>query len=368
MLRIKDCWSGWIPTNRGKIEFDYIRTPSEHIPSPTKQTAKHISFQEVNVSYLSDSITYAKWFVKQSIDIEYTAKATVNFYRTSENIKGDIVLWYTDKGSVSSNFCIKPNGIICFDGFVSSFSISIPVPVSTIKNILYVVVKSMVHGDAHHHQKIDIALPIIEGKFCEVIIAENLLSYIKLVEKNIKQLKQCESMQRNEQLVIELEGYLAYFKSFVLLFPHDKVKDCASFAEQVIKSAKATIDKRKNKQIASDALKTALVTFIGLFISINILLVGLRGQNSQSDLGCFLVLTTSHSNEMVISLFIILVGFLSYIDCKFKSWVYYRYYHFFELMLYVRILTFRKLTYLGIFLKMLPFLFFLSAVLLVIWA
>lgn len=360
-------WSAWIPTNRGKIDFNLIRTSAKHLPKPTHQTADKIVFKTLDLSYLSDTIRDASYLIKQPLAREYQATADISFDLDSQQslIHGELLLSYDDKGTISSHFTIQSTGIVSFSELNSSFDASI-LPSQQIKNIIYVLVKSIVHGDAHHHQKIDIALPIMDGDFSAEVVSEGLLAYIKLVESNLKRLNSCESMQRNENLVLELEGYLAYFKSFTLLFPEAKTQQHLSFAEQVVKSAKATVDKRKIKQSFSDGFKTAVVTFLGIAISANILLVGLRGQGQVSDIGD-LLLGLPHSVEVSIILVLVLLGFFSYINCKFRSWLYYAYYDLFELTKHIKALPINQLKPLGLAVKFIPFLLLLLAVF-ILWA
>ncbi|WP_418185108.1 hypothetical protein ACNSOS_09570 [Aliarcobacter vitoriensis] len=234
-----------------------------------------------------------------------------------------------------------------------------------IKKLLYVLTKTIVHGDAHHHQKIDIALPIIEKTFDPKIVSESLLDYIKLAEKNTKNTKDCNSLFRNENIVYEIDGYLAYFKSFTLLFEDKEIKKDFEFATSVVSSLKSTVQKRKNKTDFYNGLYTAFFTFLGILISINILLNGFW-KIEQNDIVEFLS-DTNRINTFYISLVIILALFFSYTKCKLQSLMYYKYYEIFEILKFIKYSSLSDLLILGKIIKISPILLVFCSVLIILY-
>ncbi len=356
-------WYGWIPTNKGKISFEFINVPDflQNKNSKIDRKNDSIKIENIDVSYLSDSYIFRNFINKSEIkQTEQTATANLNFKKSENNIQGNIEICYKDFTDIKANFNIKSNGEIEFKEFEIEIVIENDILVE-IKKLLYVLVKTIVHGDAHHHQKIDIALPIIDKEFKAEVVSESLLDYIKLAEKNTKNTKNCNSLFRNENIVYEIDGYLAYFKSFTLLFENEKIKKDFEFATSVVSSLKSTVQKRRNKTDFYNGLYTAFFTFLGILISINILLNGFW-KIEQNDIVEFLS-DISRMNTFYISLVFVLVLFFSYTKCKLQSLIYYKYYEIFEVLKFIKHSSYSDLSILGKIIKFSPILlFFISLI------
>ena len=351
-------WYGWIPTNKGKISFEFINVPDflQNKNSKIDRKNDSIKIENIDVSYLSDSYIFRNFINKSKIkQTEQTATANLNFKKSENNIQGNIEICYKDFTDIKANFNIKSNGEIEFKEFEIEIVIENDILVE-IKKLLYVLVKTIVHGDAHHHQKIDIALPIIDKEFKAEVVSESLLDYIKLAEKNTKNTKNCNSLFRNENIVYEIDGYLAYFKSFTLLFENEKIKKDFEFATSVVSSLKSTVQKRRNKTDFYNGLYTAFFTFLGILISINILLNGFW-KIEQNDIVEFLS-DISRMNTFYISLVFVLVLFFSYTKCKLQSLIYYKYYEIFEVLKFIKHSSYSDLSILGKIIKFSPILLF----------
>lgn len=348
-------WYGWIPTNRGKISFEFINVPDflQNKNSNVDIKKDSIEINNIDVSYLSDSYIFRKFINKSKIKpTEQTATSNINFQKIENNIKGNIEICYDDFTKIKSNFNIKANGEIEFEELEIGTKVKDDISFE-IKKLLYVLTKTIVHGDAHHHQKIDIALPIIEKKFNPKIVSESLLDYIKLAEKNTKNTKDCNSLFRNENIVYEIEGYLAYFKSFTLIYEdNNDIKKDFEFATSVVSSLKSTVQKRKNKTDFYNGLYTAFFTFLGILISINILLNGFW-EIKQNDIVKILS-DTSRADAFYISLGITLSLFFFYTRCKLQSLIYYKYYEKFEIMKFIKYSDFSDLSLVGKGIKVFP--------------
>lgn len=354
-------WFGWIPTNRGKLNFSFIGLPNS-IPLKSKNTeildleSKKI-YTNLNLSYLSDSYGYRRFFkfTSRNLSTEYLATANVELEDKTTKIQGNIEIIYKDFCCLSTKFKCEQNGLVEFENIYYDID-SIEEELQEIKLIFYVLLKSIIHGDAHHHQKIDVALPVTDKKFKPSVISSSLLDYIKLVERNIKNTKACHSLFRNENLVFEIEGYLSYFRSFTLLFSDNTVKRDYEFAQSVLTSLRNTVNKRKNKAEYVNGIKTAVITFLGLFISINLLLNAFW-QNNGIDL--------SNQNRYYYlfgSAAAIAAMFWKYTECKIKSYVYYNNYNLFEILNLIKNANFRDLNWEGKFFKLVPGILMLFAV------
>lgn len=258
------------------------------------------------------------------------------FKKQVQRILGSVKLIYrlADKSlEIETKFEIRVNsGVIQFNGLKSNHQDLLSEEVvNQLRTTLYILVKTLVHDDAHHHQKIDIALPVVVGRFDAVQVSSGLLDYIKLAERNIKKSKNCESMLRVSSLLEELNGFKAYFQTFAILFNNPAVKNHVKLAENVIASAKAHHEKRMHKARYKEGLQTAVITFIGLLISTSLLAARLYDKTVVNQIG-------NHLNQFSqVDIFLTLVavniiGFYFYIRCKLNAFVYYKYYRLFEFL------------------------------------
>jgi len=284
-------WFGWIPTNRGKINFSFIS--HNNIQAISKNfkstiTKEQIIIQNLDISTISDSYKFKQYkkINKQKIYNEITSFANIKI-TDGDIFKGSIEI-YNEDIKVESDFIINSNGKIEFSGYISNKFDLLNGFEKEIQTVMYIIVKTIVHGDSHHHQKIDIALPITSNEFDIKLISESFVDYIKLVEKNIKNQKECHSNLRNEILVYEINGYISYLKTFLILFDTDKkLENNLKYAENILISLKSTVEKRKTKVTNNGSILTSLITFLGLFISINILMNGFWMQDKNDIINFF---------------------------------------------------------------------------------
>ncbi|WP_418185107.1 hypothetical protein ACNSOS_09565 [Aliarcobacter vitoriensis] len=77
-------WYGWIPTNRGKISFDFINVPAflQNENSEIDIEKDSINIKNIDVSYLSDSYIFRKFINKSKVkSTEQIATANLNFQK-----------------------------------------------------------------------------------------------------------------------------------------------------------------------------------------------------------------------------------------------------------------------------------------------
>lgn len=349
-------WFGWIPTNRGLLNFEFIGLPKElNSKNIIFESSKNkIKYSDLDISYLSDSYKFNSIsFLKTNP--EFPAVANIQFENKFASIEGSVEIIYKDYCKLISNFTCQLNGVVEFKGISHDID-SLGNYDTEIKSIIYVLVKTIIHGDAHHHQKIDVALPIMDNKFEPSVISESLLNYIKLVERNVKISKSCESVLRNENLVFEISGYLSYFNSFNLLFDNPKVKKDFKFSQSVFKSLKSTVAKRKNKAQFTSNFTTGAYTAFGIFITLNVLVNGLWGPtlpelfpSLTADLRLIL---------LVISFIIIVAGYFLHFNCKLHAYYYYHQYNLFEFSKFIRKGNWQHIGLIGIFLRSLSIIFY----------
>ncbi len=353
-------WFGWIPTNRGKINFSFISHNNIQAISKnfkSKITNQQITIQDLDISTISDSYKFQQYkkINKQNIYDEITSFANIKI-TDGDIFKGSIEIFNEDI-KIKSDFIINSNGKIEFSGYISNKFDLLNNFEKEIQTVMYIIVKTIVHGDSHHHQKIDIALPITSNEFDIEIISESFVDYIKLVEKNIKNQKECHSNLRNEILVYEINGYISYLKTFLILFDTDKkLENNLKYAENILISLKSTVEKRKTKWNYNNSIFTAIITFLGLFISINILMNGFWIQEKNDVINIF---QNNYSRFEIMgwSFISILFSFYFYIYCTLNSKLYYNFYDGFELVNFIKNASYKKLNWLGKTIKSVPLLF-----------
>jgi len=339
---------GWLPTNRGKINFEFIKIPDVILPS-------HIYERSISSDgfFIRSKADFFNDFENLSSISKYQRNAKeVSFELLIQRDLIGYVKFSWNDGSIYSEFIIQKNGVVCFSNLSINMN-SNDYDLNFIKRIVYTTVKIFVHGDAHHHQKIDITLPVIDNEFDENKISEGLLDYIKRIERNVKLNNECSKILKNEISYYESEGYLSYFSTFVILFPSRKVKKNYQLAQNVINSLKQIVNKRREKRNFGNSIITIILTFLGLFISINILLNGYDGDICIENL---------HKHRFLVLGWIavgVILFYLNIFYCTLYSYIFYSNYEMFEILEYLKHAKFRDLNWKGKLIKLIPLFLFI---------
>lgn len=348
---------GWIPTNKDRLEYSYISYPKEIRKNILEYSNKDAFFISLSIDSLVDDFYNLRDISRNNkIFINKYAEVTIN-----RNFIRYIKIFYNDIESYS-NFKIYRNGIVHFLDFKTNTEQNYS---NTIHQIMFNLTKLFVHGDIHHHQKIDISLPITYNKFNPMKIAISLLNAIKLMESTVKKNNNCESDLKNKNFIYEMDGYLAYLDTFSILFPSKNIIKQVNLAKNISTSLKSIIAKREEKKKEKNYFFTILFTFIGFFISTNILLNGFWFQKS-NDLAIYL---HSFSREIfsIYSFLILLISYFYYLQCKFRSYLYYHFYDFFEKLRVIKYAKKSDLNLKGNLLKSFPLLLFIVVMYLLLY-
>ena len=344
---------GWIPTNKGQIEYEFISISSFENKSILSFDSSGLSKSlNIKLNFMDDAYIFRNISLKNNTNLDTFAYITIN-NRLDGNIR---IVWEDTK--FSSDFRIYKNGIIKFVDF-NYYTKTDNVDIESIKQVMYVLVKSWVHGDAHHHQKIDIALKINNNNFNTGKISKSLLNYIKRIERNVKLNSECDSNLKNENILEEAKGYLSYLETFVLLFPSKTTKLDLALSKNIISSLESILNKRGNKVSYTNSFYTAIFTFLGLFISINILLNGFWFSKS-NDI-TIAMHSYSRFDVLIVTFFLILICFFSFIKCRVKAYIFYEHYEIFEILKYIKYSKKSELNKLGNLIKAMPLIFFIIA-------
>lgn len=340
---------GWIPTNRGKLERSLIGK-QDFLESfiISEDESDSLYKVEINLNFMNDSYLLDGYVKNRHKNIE-----TIATIEIENDLNGNIVYKNgNDKAKVE--FTLEKNGKIEFYNYTENDFLDL----KTIQQTMFMLVKLFVHRDNHHHQKVDTALKTYDT-FDVFNISNDILTHIKLLESNAKKNKECESQLKNNNALEEAEGYLAYLKTFYILFKKDtnkdaykefnnKLKNNLKLSKNILLSMKKNINKRKNKEKQIKGLYSAIFTFIGLFISVNLLLNGFYGSMMELPLNRW--------DTMGISFIVILFSFYFYIKCNLKSYIYYSSYDLFEIFNFIKYSNLSDLNIKGKILKLTPML------------
>jgi len=346
---------GWIPTNKGKLEYSYISIPSFLDKFILKKNTNIDKFEvEVNLDFMDDAYFFKKFSKSKIETIRTIAELVIN-----KSFSGNLV-YKNDDDYVRVDFQIEENGKIEFTYLAESDFFDSEI----VKQSMFVLVKLFVHGDAHHHQKLDTVL-LISETFDELKISNSILSHIKDVERNAKKNNACFSKLKNENSIQEALGYLAYLKTFHFLFKHKQnkkdFKNDIKLSKNIISSLKSNIKNRKNKQKHIIYFFAGMFTFIGLFLSVNLLLNGFHWESDMS------FESWDRYYVLIGTLLFILFTFYLYIKCNVKSYMYYSHYNSYDIIKTLRDSDLKNLNFLGKFIKISPIVLLLLSLFLIVY-
>jgi len=297
-------WYSWIPTNLGYLNYNYIADLNilksvfggNNVLKDKNQSNIKI---ELENTHLSDINEIASSLLKYD---EVLPKAILNFNKrlkfnttTRKNqpigIFGDIIIEYDELLSISSDFDIRTNGLIEILNININYNESeinelelTYILESTIANAIYTLIKKVVHGDKHHHQKIDTIIGVYT-RFDPKQILTDLGFQIKRLEKYIKNKDNVSSLAIFNNVIEEAHntavGFMSYIRTFHGLFingvqeekrKHNNKNHYISLEgiENVVSSIKSIVDRNSNEIAHSNKKMLFTVTLIALFASLNI--------------------------------------------------------------------------------------------------
>lgn len=280
-LGFQDKWCGWIPTNLGELQFEFITQEQNQQTFPIIAYYQSEDKNQIQITIdakkISDSLKWRSFLVDDTEWEEIQAKtAKIELRNHDTSFEGNIALNFSEV-EISTSFSISLNGLVEFTQIDYTQNKFLEQSIVDFHRLaLYILLKSVVHGDNHHHQKIDVALKVTDGTFDPVIILHNLLIHIKSIERNIKRLKGCASKIEAFQAYHDLEGYISYCKSFYAIFIKDldekkEMKILYENLENIKNSAKAKIDKFDKQNTLKKNTYTTFMTLMALVVSISIL-------------------------------------------------------------------------------------------------
>lgn len=322
VYRINSIWYSWIPTNLGRLSFEYIGEVAvsgyKYSVNQLEQDKKQITIFKTN---LSDLNIINNFF--QGIE-EKTDKASIEIQKKSSFFVGKVSLYYNDAVKISGDFSVDLSGetkifdvSVTYDTEQVNTIVQSEVLDQTIVNAIYTILKKVIHGDNHHRQKIDTLIGVYKNNFEPIKILDSFATNIKSRERIVKDGAKNNCYYTQEKIVssIEIDGYLSYIETFKELFcPAESQEENQKslrkeweqkikFIKNVAQSLKASTEKIKFTLDLRQKTLTLFMTFIAFFVSVNIFHNGFYSASGCSNI-------SSGINYIVWSFFIVLSVYL----------------------------------------------------------
>jgi|GEM_PF-2600066 len=335
---------GWIPTNLGFINFDLIGENEDSLQY--KETdisnSNYISIKDIDLNFISDS-----YFPKSSLvsklnknSKEYYLSGNIEFNKEENKITGFSTLTISKNKKLLSKwyFHSKISFEIEYNGKIKFYNLKIDTNVEyydtfqeDIAFIFYIIIKNTVHGNNHHHQKIDTALYITKDEFKPFDILNNFAQHIKRLEYDVKSIDKCFGKLKILNSKNEVDGYKSYIGTFIELFfdKNDKaikakVESKEKIIDNVIISLKANVEKQEVKNNFQVAFVLNMITFFAILISLNIFANAL---DVKKDLN---LENISNISIIINSFFVIFFFYYKSFKCHILNRIFYKKYYEYE--------------------------------------
>ncbi|WP_457596856.1 hypothetical protein [Hydrogenimonas sp.] len=351
MQQLSRVWYSWIPTNLGEINplfFGKSKNVDEKLQNARIKNNRFFA-EKIDISFISDTHYFlSKWLnplaktILPTLEDELFGFADIKIEEKKAYFFGKIELYYPEHFQASAFFDLEHTGKIRIYG-VSLF----PKKEELWKNfsnkeefldylaqVIFIIIKTIVHGDNHHHQKIDTAIEVKRGKFDPIVILKTMIQHIKRVEHDTKNMDKCIGRLKAKNTIEELKGYRSYIRTFRSLFlqniksdgPEPLYTKDPSILDNLIDSTEATVNKWINTPTYFSSFLSILLVYMALSVSGAILYNNLTGGEDPvfSDWGYYRL-----------SLLALMVLMTYHLKCSVYSWLFYKYYAFFEYLYYV---------------------------------
>lgn len=294
MMPLSTFFVSWIPTNNCCLDKNKIPSKSLDINFYFKDD------NQENVLYINKPFTleFSDSLNKNcELGIEYIVEINFNPNNNSKS-KCDLLKYFKESNLNLWNFELKlffkknqtdkdkKHFVMCSGNILSNGLVEFAIIdlnnvtyTDNLPNLIYTIIKRVIHNDNHHQAKIDNLIPVIEkSQFKFSKIADNLICEIKRLEYQAKILSQKKisfpDFKSVEELKCQAKGYYVYLKAFLECFKdnlahEEKILKTPNF---VIESLEITYNRLKNKIESMKYKYGLLLTIIALIISGNILI------------------------------------------------------------------------------------------------
>lgn len=378
-----DTWYAWIPTNLGILDFKYIGKIDNLSDICTDYDKTSINFwvEELQTKTISDTYTpvtknnVTDWMFRKilpSLKGEIYSNASIsiskNKNKNNGSMNGIIRLFYPEVCEVRAKVDIKPNGICkiyevqlanSLDGnFWEEDFETMDEFFDYLAQVIFIIIKYIVHSDNHHHQKIDTAIKVERAKaFSPLPIIDSLIRHVKSIESDVKKIDHCRGRIKIANSIEEAKGYRSYINTFYTLFLiKDGVFNKEDYSnaktyikepkilDNIIASLEAHVSKSNNKPGYWYGIFSILLVYVAAMISGAILSNNLMQEHiyfvsilpSIEDIE----INNTAMNWNIYWFSVIFFGIFIYwnLRCQFLSIVYYKWYHLYEFLFHLEAL------------------------------
>jgi hypothetical protein len=298
LITSNDVYYAWIPTNTGILSFSLMgKNPlikNSNIKNRNNQI-KELELENLDLSFISDTKSIIKdhkftfllphFYLEDEIEISGYANINLKFNKNKEMYEGTIKVFYNNTLCITSEYEFEENGKlkllnISYSKFFKPMT-GQNIEDKDIAQILFVLIKFIVHGDAHHHQKVDTLTFVMPSQFDCFEILDNFIDYFKRIQVDIKNSNikaKCKNLLKLKNIPYEIQGYLSYINTFITLFCSNQEKEQEKEHKTKIllnleQSIKSKVETIINKQHFSNTTIGYGLVISGILLSINIFLI-----------------------------------------------------------------------------------------------
>lgn len=220
---INETWHCWVPTNLGTLSYDFV-THSQ-IKKNFGHTSKYSKddnckrFYDLNLKSIIDSLPS---YLTSKKNHEENPMGVITINNSLSLFEGTVLLNYKESFQIEFEYTVEHNGktkIFNTKYTIKDENLELPEKCNdtlfdTFAQIAYMIIKYSLHGDNHHHQKIDYVLQVKRHKFSVKNIIDTFGKHIKNVERDIKSLSTCTGHLKAINSIEEVQGYISYVNTF----------------------------------------------------------------------------------------------------------------------------------------------------------
>lgn len=340
-------WHCWVPTNLGELSFNFITL--NQIKKRFTNSAKYSNrfgtkvFFDLDLSFIADTLDV---FGIASRDRSESPFSVIYINDNGDNFSGKLSIFYKDTLKIISQYKVCRDGKVEIENLkykILSEELDFPDNPNdelfdTFAQISYMIIKNTLHGDNHHHQKIDYVLEVQRGSFSACGILKTFGRHIKNVENDIKHISTCTGHLKAKNSSEEVKGYISYAKTFVKLYKDEIDRDCKNqicFLQNISDSLNANVKVKNNNHTYLDSFITMFLTFFALLVSSSILIANIYyhkiepKKQTGNNFSNFV-----YENIEPIIIFLPLLIFVVVIflkKCQIASWIFYKHYKLYEI-------------------------------------